>query len=602
MNRALYNQLLQRLDRSMVSLILAASQGAAQLEMVLSGESPAGRGEDCPAPSGPAVFLKSLGAGGFRGVGPFRSLELQPRPGLTLVMGPNGSGKSSLAEGLEVLLTGNSSRWADRSMVWRLGWQNLHAASESKVRAEFVGGGETLVLERTWPRGARVDSGRATPLPPGWETALNHFRPFLAHSELSSLVQREPTRLHDGLATVLGLDDLDRAAGVLRQARLRREQVVKRVAEERSALGQRLETLPDERAQLCHRALLGENWNLDLIESQLETPAGWQQLHALAALRIPELGPLLRGRALDVRAEAALRLLELAPTEDCPLCHGPLNCQELKRELTEQARLVREVRALCPPPPEVLRGQVSGFDLEPVLQEWRAWHSLPADLESRTKALARRVQAVAEQARLELQRLGADWQPIASDLRLWTARARESEAQAAALGRLRLAELQLKRIARELRSERLLPIADTALDIYRQLRPECSVALERVSLEGAANSRHVALDVRVDSARATALGVMSQGELNALALSIFLPRAMHPDSPFRFLVIDDPVQAMDPTMVDGLARLLQWIARTWQVVVLTHDQRLSDSLRKLGVVTDIVNVRRLPGSLVELRR
>ena len=35
-------------------------------------------------------------------------------------------------------------------------------------------------------------------------------------------------------------------------------------------------------------------------------------------------------------------------------------------------------------------------------------------------------------------------------------------------------------------------------------------------------------------------GVMSQGEVNALALSLFLLRARLPSSPFRFLVIDDP--------------------------------------------------------------
>jgi hypothetical protein len=50
------------------------------------------------------------------------------------------------------------------------------------------------------------------------------------------------------------------------------------------------------------------------------------------------------------------------------------------------------------------------------------------------------------------------------------------------------------------------------------------------------------------------MSVMSQGELNALALSLFLPRMMLAQSPFRFLVIDDPVQAMDANKVDGLDR------------------------------------------------
>ena len=74
---------------------------------------------------------------------------------------------------------------------------------------------------------------------------------------------------------------------------------------------------------------------------------------------------------------------------------------------------------------------------------------------------------------------------------------------------------------------------------------------------------------------------MSQGELNALALSVFLPRATLPESPFRFVVIDDPVQSMDPAKVDGLARVLAEPPRDRQVVVFTHDDRLPEAVRRL---------------------
>ena len=43
-------------------------------------------------------------------------------------------------------------------------------------------------------------------------------------------------------------------------------------------------------------------------------------------------------------------------------------------------------------------------------------------------------------------------------------------------------------------------------------------------------------------------------------------------SPFRFLFIDDPVQAMDPAKVDGLARVLESTA-AGQTIVFTHDYR-----------------------------
>jgi hypothetical protein len=50
-----------------------------------------------------------------------------------------------------------------------------------------------------------------------------------------------------------------------------------------------------------------------------------------------------------------------------------------------------------------------------------------------------------------------------------------------------------------------------------------------------------------ESAERAAAGARQQ----ALAL-LLPPRARLPASPFRFLVIDDPVQAMDPAKVDGL--------------------------------------------------
>jgi hypothetical protein len=109
------------------------------------------------------------------------------------------------------------------------------------------------------------------------------------------------------------------------------------------------------------------------------------------------------------------------------------------------------------------------------------------------------------------------------------------------------------------------------------------------------------VNVTVDGEPGAALGVMSQGEVNALALSIFLPRATVAPSPFRFLVIDDPVQAMDPAKVEGLARVLEDVSRSRQVLVFTHDDRLPEAVRRLGVAGRILEVTRRPGSIVEIR-
>ena len=96
----------------------------------------------------------------------------------------------------------------------------------------------------------------------------------------------------------------------------------------------------------------------------------------------------------------------------------------------------------------------------------------------------------------------------------------------------------------------------------------------------------------VDGEPGTALGTMSQGEINALALSVFLPRAAMPGSPFGFLVIDDPVQAMDLAKVDGLARVLAKVAADRQVIVFTHDNRLAAAVRDLCIPATILEVTR----------
>ena len=72
--------------------------------------------------------------------------------------------------------------------------------------------------------------------------------------------------------------------------------------------------------------------------------------------------------------------------------------------------------------------------------------------------------------------------------------------------------------------------------------------------------------------------------------------------PWDFIVIDDPVQAMDPARVDGLARVFADLAADRQLIVFTHDDRLPESLRRLGLAHALLEVTRRPGSIVETRR
>jgi hypothetical protein len=67
------------------------------------------------------------------------------------------------------------------------------------------------------------------------------------------------------------------------------------------------------------------------------------------------------------------------------------------------------------------------------------------------------------------------------------------------------------------------------------------------------------------------------------------------------IVIDDPVQSMDPSKVDGLARVLAELADDRQVIVFTHDPRLPDAVRRLEIDADVLEVIRAEQSVVTLQ-
>jgi hypothetical protein len=167
--------------------------------------------------------------------------------------------------------------------------------------------------------------------------------------------------------------------------------------------------------------------------------------------------------------------------------------------------------------------------------------------------------------------------------------------------RIKAAEEWLKTAAADIREERFAPIADRAMATWQFLRQNSNVELGRIELAGTKSHRRVTLDVTVDGVAGAALGVMSQGELHSLALSLFLTRATLAASPFRFIAIDDPVQSMDPARVDGPAQALADIARTRQVIVFTHDDRLPEAVRRLQIPATMLGVTRRTQSVVEVR-
>jgi energy-coupling factor transporter ATP-binding protein EcfA2 len=669
----LLSTILERLDadpkaRPFEAYVLAAFEGekalAQLLESATAPERPSLESAAAPEPRG--AYLKSITVEGFRGVGPKRTLDLPPGPGLTLVVGRNGSGKSSFAEALELLLTGDTYRWRKKSAVWRDGWRNLHHATAG-VEAEFHVEGEkgaTLVATR-WKGDADLDAGetfaqihgqpRMDLAGLGWSEPLKTYRPFLSYSELGSMLAGTPSELFDAMAPILGLDDLTAAQEALAEERKPRERAQKDAADERADFIDRLRALDDDRARAAVAALGASD--LDAMEAVVgQTGDGGEggvpllrqiaSLPAPAAASAAETATQLRQAHARVQAAAgtiAKRSQDLADVLDralhfhdaygdgvCPVCgrSGALDAawhqaqaREVKtlrdaardasqaQDAAEQAR--RKARSLPAPTADALaRAAEVGLDASAAtsaLDTWRAslatedCETLAQQIETHARPLESAVAALRAAAAAELQRREDRWKPIAFEMIAWLPRARSAAKGAAAAKPLKKAEDWLKQAAAAIRNDRFAPIKGRSQEIWNRLRLQSSVSLDDIRLTGTATKRAVELKVNVDGTEGAALGVMSQGEQNALALSLFIPRATLPESPFRFVVIDDPVQSMDPARVGGLAEVLRESAKTRQVVVFTHDDRLPEAVRRLAIPATVIEVTRQGQSAVTLR-
>ena len=492
----------------------------------------------------------------------------------------------------------------------------------------------------------------------GWDEPLASLRPFLSYNELGSTFEAGPTALFDAMSSILGLDELVRARERLRQARLERERSLRTATESLDALRQSLEAVDDERARTCFEAIRGEDWDLDTVDlvmqGVIEPDADvalptLKQLSVIdpaqedvvvvacealreAQLAVQAVSSTDAGRARDVASllRSAVAFHEHFGEESCPVCGaGRLDddwreaagraVQSLSHEAAEAesadralATAIAGARSLMLPVPEVLdRAEAVGIDTADLRRAWVAWLTLPGEGEAEALAdhleqsLPRLLEAagpVREAASSELGRREDAWRPVSGELLKWLPGARDAERGRVQIGTLRAAEEWIATATAGFREERFAPVADHAATIWERLRQGSSVELERLGLVGSGTRRRLSLDVRVDGTEGAALGVMSQGELHALALSLFLPRATLEKSPFRFVVIDDPVQAMDPSKVEGLAKVLDDIARVRQVVVFTHDDRLPEAVRRLGIAASHVEVTRRGKSVVEVRR
>ncbi|WP_405796197.1 AAA family ATPase [Streptomyces sp. NBC_01506] len=625
-----------------------------------------------PAPeetgrAGP-VYLRSISAAGWRGVGPEATLDLPPGPGLTIVAGSNGTGKSSFAEAAEMALTGFNARWdgsngKSRTAVWKEGWRNLHESTEPRVsvRLTLDDTGDPVTVRRTW-YGEKVHEAHTTVVrEDGTEQKLEEcvdasmltlYRPFLPYSELGSMVDGTLSDLHNKIAKFIGLGQLgeidDRLAARLKECK----DVGSRPLALKVAAVEALTGLDDQRAVEAARALGGRTPDVAAVRALLAPDVVMEagadaRLRALTTLSGPDesevAGALVRLREAtaaveDVRhsnAEDARRLAALlesaleyrrrSGSADCQVCGtedrldqawAEATRAEIERLQSEAAGAeavrrtlggaLRAVHDLVQPVPDLLRAEDS--ELAGLWRDWALCRSVtdPVELANRVAGVAPTLSAACRQVGEEAARRLTDrdtaWRPAAVRLAEWLVAMEEAAEATERLKEALAARDWLRKRTDELRDKRMRKFVSRSQGVWKALCESSSVSLGDIALKGTARQGSVRLDVSVDDQEAPAYSVMSQGELHSLALSLFIPRATHDNSPFGFLVIDDPVQSMDAQKVEGLATVLSESARHRQVVVFTHDTRLEEAITYLGIEATILHISRETESVVTVEK
>ena len=608
------------------------------------------------------AYLKSITVQGFRGIGPKVTVPMPPGPGLIVIAGRNGSGKSTLAEGLELALTGTNSRWKDKSPVWSKNWRNLHAGEPAEIRVGITEEGSgTTTIGVDWPPGGEVDVNQCKAWVQrdgqkredtgvlGWDAALEMYRPLLSYDELGHILEGRPSDFYDQLYKLLGLEQLTDAIARLDDEVKRLKQPATELRKARESLKPVLEDHDDPRAATALAQVKKTKPNLDAIRPLITqaaastVPPAWQQAARLTAPTSDEVDDkctALRQAAQseheetqrsDALAADRAKLLEHGltfheqhGTQQCPVCgQGTLDdnwavaaraaleqeqsaAQALTaaRAATQQARsaLVAVVRAVAPPP----LAEAGLTTVVAAREAYEKFSKLPTDNDHALADHAAATLAPLQAAYKTLRQEAADlitaredaWSPVAVQL---ADLVHKAEVATEAEQKLTVATEALKWLqanAGELRNQRIAPLAGKAKDIWAALRQESNVDLWAIRLEGQKTTRRVVLEATVDGSDTEAFGVMSQGELQALALAIFIPRATSAESPFRFLVLDDPIQAMDPSKIDGFLQVLTELAQDRQVVVFTHDDRLPAAIRRSRASARIIEVTRGANSAV----
>ncbi|WP_238419510.1 AAA family ATPase [Gordonia sp. 'Campus'] len=485
----------------------------------------------------------------------------------------------------------------------------------------------------------------------GWTTAIEIHRPILSYDEIGGLLEREPSKLYDELDKLLALDEVQDAERRLNAEYTERRRPRKTARDALVALKKKLVSVDDERVSALTKLVRSRTPDLDAIA---ELVAGTNSseharvaaLEAIAEKELPDInaaGLIAAGlrdslasartladdamRTTEQRSDLLQRALEFRSAHDdeapaCPVCgEGVLTVawehhareaiaaegsqlamyREARRHVHEHEQSarrlfesLRDVARVEDTELYTLTAYRDAFGVASALPV--AVEDLPSHIEANLPPVVEALAALRTEAASAMADLQDAWAPIAEEALEWLALERRARETDGTVKTIEEARTWVQENSQRFRAQRLEPISEGARAIWSQLRQESDVEISEIALEGKRTHRKAVLRGHVDGKPAGALSVMSQGELHALALALFLPRATSSASPFRFIVLDDPIQAMDPAKIDGFLNVLTDLAASRQVIVFSHDDRLATAIRQHSIDAHLIEVTRESGS------
>jgi hypothetical protein len=475
-----------------------------------------------------------------------------------------------------------------------------------------------------------------------WADMVSRFRPILSYAELGAIMSARPSELFDQIDRIIGLQDFVDAEGQLSGERVA---LTAQKAELKVAKQQLLGVLGESSSDSAE--LLGKRVNarshdfavIDALAQTLVETGDDRQARRVIALfdRIPEFESAVAELANALEAlrsndqgeeadaidllRAALRLRE-RPSITCPVCEtGELDegwqaaaAERVRRWDAMNAQfngLLSTLNTLARHLGGWLGDLEESDDISPevaqVLGEWSVlgWASPRTLSAAAVNTAAQRVIEVLADVAPGAREVIAQHEETLAPFRDAYGRWREAAtAVASNSARLKVVTDSLAWLNQrysEARAVQLRAIETRSVEFWEQLGIESDLSISGLEVTGASGkpNRRARLTVSTNGNDSLAQAVASQGEQHALALALYLPRVEASGNPFGFVVIDDPVQALDQLRVDGLVRVLSEVAQTKQVIVFTHDDRLMETAFRLGFEPTAIRLQRKvePGSL-----